>query len=363
MSGTSVDGIDVALVAFDETNRTAHVEATLEYAFPDSLRDSVQAVIADYDSASAEHLTELDLELGKVYAAAVNKVLQITDTESALIKAVGCHGQTVQHQPDISEPFTHQLGHGPTIAAATGILTVNDFRSADIAAGGQGAPLAPAFHEWAFASEEPTAIVNIGGIANVTLLIPGEELSGYDTGPGNTLLDNWCARHIDQRFDADGAWAGTGIVNETLLQQLLADSYFDRPPPKSTGREYFHGTWLDAELEKFAGEDNPANVQATLAELTARTIADALRVAGVKRIFICGGGALNSHLLARIAAGVPGAQVRSTAELGIEPEWVEAIAFAWLAHARVHGIAAGKPSVTGARSAAVLGTVHTPPRA
>jgi anhydro-N-acetylmuramic acid kinase len=360
MSGTSLDAIDAVLVDFDDGCTSIH--ATHEHAFPAELHAEILELIEHPHTAAFDETGPLDSRLGKLYAETVNALLSSANISPAEVTAVGCHGQTVLHEPDATPPRSIQLGDGATIASGCGITTVNDFRSADIALGGQGAPLVPAFHDWAFSSTENTSmVVNIGGIANVTVLQPNTAITGYDTGPGNTLLDLWCMRHQSLPYDTNGTWARSGKCNEALLQQMLADPYFSRQPPKSTGREYFHSDWLDQQLSKLNADPTAADVQATLLELTATTIADAARNTQLDKLWLCGGGALNELLVERISKRLGDVPVQNTAALGIPPEWVEAVAFAWLARARLQQIPAGIPSVTGARQAAILGTPHLPP--
>ena len=254
-----------------------------------------------------------------------------------------------------------QLGDPSTVAARTGITTVGHLRQMDIALGGQGAPLAPAFHRWAFADAgERRAVVNMGGIANVSVIEPGRALLGFDTGPGNTLLDGWTQRCIGKPYDHDGDWSRTGRVHGRLLKELLADPFFRRPPPKSTGLEHFNLDWLEAALGRTAQHPGEADIQATLTELTATTIASAIGDAGCRpgRVILCGGGARNGALRQRLAARLVGIPVESSALHGIEPEWVEAVLFAWLARARLRGEPGNAPSVTGARRSAPLGGVY-----
>ena len=362
MSGTSVDAVDAVVASFDDERRQAAIVATHAEPFPRRLREELQQLIAATGGIELEQLGRLQTELTWLYAKAVANLLATADIERTAVAAIGCHGQTVRHRPDGPAPFTLQLGNGAALAALTGITTVTDFRSADIALGGEGAPLAPAFHAWAFAGERTTAVINIGGIGNITVLNPDTDVTGYDTGPGNTLMDSWCARQTGAAFDRNGDWARSGNVVPELLERLLADEYFRREPPKSTGREYFHGEWLAAAL---AGHEDlpPADVQATLAELTATTIAAALRSCGARQAWVCGGGAANSLLMQRLAMQVPDIQIDTSAGLGIAPDWMEAVAFAWLARERLASRAAGLPSVTGASAAAVMGAVNLPPKA
>jgi anhydro-N-acetylmuramic acid kinase len=275
------------------------------------------------------------------------------------VRAVGSHGQTVRHRPRGTHPFTLQIGDANVIAARTGIAVVADFRRRDVALGGQGAPLLPAFHKAAFgdASEE-RIVVNIGGVANLTLLPAKGEVRGFDTGPGNVLLDHWSREHLHEPYDAEGSFAAGGRVDEALLTHLLADPYFAAPPPKSTGPEHFNGPWLEGALG--ATRRKPEDVAATLAELTARSIADATKrqAPGVARVFACGGGAHNKHLMARLAALLPGATLASTTSLGIDPDWVEAAGFAWLARETLQRRPGNLPSVTGAAQYSVLGAIY-----
>jgi anhydro-N-acetylmuramic acid kinase len=285
----------------------------------------------------------------------VNELLKKTRTNSANVQAIGCHGQTIRHRPDAG--YTIQLGNGALLAELTHNIVVCDFRSRDIAAGGEGAPLVPAFHQAVFAA--PTihrVIVNIGGIANLTDM-GGRAIQGFDTGPGNMLMDAWIQRHLGENFDRDGAWAQGGNCIPALLQMLLAHEYFRRAPPKSTGRELFNLEGLESQL---SGKENPRDVQATLLEFTAASIALAVKThcVGAKEIYVCGGGASNAALMSRLTAVFPGLPVATTAKLGIHPDWVEACAFAWLARQALHLRPANLPSVTGAAGSRVLGAIY-----
>ena len=273
----------------------------------------------------------------------------------AHVAAIGSHGQTICHRPNGAFPFTLQIGDPSVIAERTGILTVADFRRGDVAAGGQGAPLLPALHAAVLADPAiPRAILNLGGIANLTLLVPGQEVLGFDTGPANCLLDAWAARHLGTERDNGGAWASSGTVDRDLLARCLDDPYFAAAPPKSTGREVFNLDWLDARVHTGIA---PADVQATLLALSARTIADALRAnaPATREVFACGGGVHNPALMDALRAELPGVRVDTTAALGLDPDFVEAAGFAWLAHARLAGEPGNLPSVTGARRPRVLG--------
>ncbi|MEJ2139332.1 MAG: anhydro-N-acetylmuramic acid kinase [Gammaproteobacteria bacterium] len=364
MSGTSLDAIDAALVSFGENApQRFNLISTLEYPFPNELRSAIQSLIDKPHTTDLDTLGKLNRELGVLYANAVAGLLKHASANADDVIAIGCHGQTVRHMPQHSPPFTMQLGDPATIANITGIATAADFRSADIALGGQGAPLAPGFHKWAFANENG-AVVNVGGIANITVLAPGAPVTGFDTGPGNTLMDEWHFRNRGGRYDRDGEWAASGRCADELLTRFLDDPYFSQQPPKSTGREYFNTRWIERYLGELGSELSAVDVQATLAELTARSIAiAATKYSDGKSLWLCGGGALNAHLVSRIAAALPQHTIAATTELGLPPDWVEAVAFAWLARMRVKGRSAGVASVTGASREAVLGGMHLPPEA
>ena len=299
--------------------------------------------------------------LAEVYAGVVAQLLRDAGRGPATVVAVGAHGQTVRHQPQAfgGPGYTVQLMNGALLAERCGIDVVCDFRSRDVAAGGQGAPLAPGFHAAAFgAPGRERALLNLGGIANLSLLHADGRVLGFDCGPANVLMDGWCRRHRGAAFDAAGAWAAGGTVDDGLLGALLAEPYFALPPPKSTGRDLFDMAWLDARLGP--GERDPQAVMATLAELTARSVAMDLsrHAADADALYVCGGGAFNTHLLARLAALLPGVAVRSSADLGVPPDQVEAMAFAWLAQAFVMRRPGNLPAVTGAAGARVLGALY-----
>lgn len=359
MSGTSMDGIDAAIVSFPENRVELH--ATLNARYPEPLREELVAAANTPVDRTIENLGYLDAAVGECFRDAALEVLGVSGIDARDIVAIGSHGQTVRHQPDAIHPYSLQIGNPATIAGGTGIVTVADFRSADIAAGGQGAPLVPPFHHWLFGgSDTARVIVNIGGIANVTILGPNsDEVTGFDTGPGNTLLDRWMQLRRSESFDLDGAWAASGKVIDDLLQEFLAYPYFAKPPPKSTGLEEFNLAWLTIHN---ALEYNAADVQATLAELTARTIADDIKryAAFTGELFVCGGGAHNKDLLARLARNLPETNIDSTASAGLHPDWVEAAAFAWLAMRTMNNETGNLPSVTGASQKVVLGTIHSP---
>ena len=357
MSGTSLDGIDAVLADF--AVRPPRLTATLHRPYPPPLRDLL--LEAAEGAPDAERVGVLDARLGELYGDTVNRLLQQAGVRPDKVEAVGSHGHTLRHRPDADPPFSLQIGDPARIAETTGLTTVADFRRRDIAAGGQGAPLVPRFHQYLFArAGESRAVLNVGGMANLTHL-PGDArpVTGFDTGPGNVLMDAWCREQLGQDFDRDGAWAAGGRVIGTLLDRLLADDYFDRAPPKSTGREHFNRAWLDRHLAAAGQPARPADVQATLLELTARSIADALlRHAGdVRRLVVCGGGAHNTRLMQRLQALLP-CPVEGSAAHGVDPDWVEALAFAWLARQALAGRPGNLPAVTGARREVVLGAIH-----
>jgi anhydro-N-acetylmuramic acid kinase len=359
MSGTSMDGVDAVLVDFDNAACTVRLARTAPY--PDDLAAQLRAAAADPGAAGLDQVGDLDMHTAHAFAAAARDLMTAAEVAADDVIAIGSHGQTVLHRPDADPPFSLQLGDPGTLAALTGVTVVADFRNADLALGGQGAPLVPAFHRWAFgAPDEARAVVNIGGIANVTHLEPTGDTTGYDTGPGNVLLDMWCRAQRDESHDADGAWAAGGSVDTALLAQLESDPYFGRRPPKSTGTDYFNADWLRGHLRNAGGSPDPRDVQATLSELTARTIAAEIGV--TEAVAVCGGGAFNGDLLRRLRERLRPRRVDSTAAWGIEPEWVEAVAFAWLARQRLRGEPTSFPAVTGARKAVSLGGVYLPPQ-
>ena len=352
MSGTSLDGIDAVLASFAEGPKLL---GTLFVPFPPAPRDELLALLRPthdelHRSARAGNV------LAGIYADAVNKLLRGAGVDPKRIRAIGCHGQTVRHNPQ--RGYSIQLVNAAALVEQTGISVVCDFRSRDIAAGGQGAPLVPGFHAAAFRdAARRRAIVNLGGIANITFLPGVADVTGFDSGPGNVLMDEWVAEKRGLSYDADGGWAAQGQVQDDLLKRLLADPYFSTDPPKSTGREAFNIEWARAHIEQ---HHRAEDVQATFAELTARSVAAALTryCGGTEQVFLCGGGAANAELVRRIRRALPELEVASTAALGIEPDWVEALAFAWLARETISGRPANLPSVTGARGARILGCIY-----
>ena len=365
ISGTSADGIDAALVRFDDSSDTSRCELLLGRTYPwtADLRERLVVLGQGANAHSIEELGTLDVRIAEAFADTAAQLLGEAGTDAAQVVALGSHGQTVRHRPagarhDGQHPFTMQLGDGNVIAERSGIATVADFRRRDVAAGGHGAPLTPGFHAALLhCADEDRAVLNLGGIANVTLLPAVGDVRGFDTGPANALMDAWCQRHRGQPFDADGAFAAQGEVDPDLLARLLDEPWFALAPPKSTGREQFHLDWVQSRL---AGGERAENVQATLLELSAATVVDALRMHQpmTRRVLACGGGVRNTPLLGRIAAQLPGVVVESTAAHGLDPDFVEAMAFAWLARQTLAGLPGNMPSVTGASGLRVLGVVY-----
>lgn len=356
MSGTSVDGIDAVLVQFDPFVITA----TYHQHFSPEQRQQILALTVEGEN-EVERLGSLDCALGDQFSRAVNHLLDIADIDPSEVAAIGSHGQTIRHHPE--RGFTLQIGDPNCIAEHCGITTVADFRRRDIAAGGQGAPLVPAFHEWLFANDKiDRVIVNIGGMSNITTL-PADRnqknILGFDTGPGNVLLDSWASQHLGTPFDEDGNWGRSGQTHQALLEQMLADHFFAMAPPKSTGREHFNQAWLDNHLRDFPALA-PVDVQSTLVELTAHTIADAIRTQQYDsaEVYLCGGGTHNDYLNERIQAQLPNARVATTSVIGLDPDWVEAVAFAWLAWRTLNHQSGNLPAVTGARGERVLGAIY-----
>lgn len=357
-----MDGIDAVLAGFPDQRCVIHAHHHRNY--PADLRALLARVTRDPAGATLPELAALDVRIAEEFAAAARHVLPDVATDRQSVQAIGSHGQTVFHAPDAPARTTVQLGDPALIAARTGLTVVGDFRRGDMALGGQGAPLVPTFHRYAFsAPKEARAVVNIGGIANVSLLIPGSPLLAFDTGPGNTLLDAWCNEHTGSAFDARGQFAASGRANEALLARFLSDDYFNRHPPKSTGVDYFNPAWIRGRLESGGtSQIAPEDMQATLAELTAATISSALPgAAEIATIAVCGGGAYNDDLLARLRRRLPGCVVHTTADWGIPPELVEAAAFAWFARERLEGRPSNAPEVTGARALLSMGGVYLPP--
>ncbi|QLK21385.1 anhydro-N-acetylmuramic acid kinase [Raoultella ornithinolytica] len=355
MSGTSLDGIDVVLAAINES--VVAQQASLSYPIPVAIKEDILA-ICQGQTLTLSQLGQLDTRLGRLFADAVLALMRQENVQPTDIVAIGCHGQTVWHEPTGEAPNTLQIGDNNQIAAHTGVTVVGDFRRRDMALGGQGAPLVPAFHHALLAHPvERRMVLNIGGIANLSLLAPGVPVRGYDTGPGNMLMDAWIWRQCGKHYDKDAQWASEGKVLLPLLQNMLSDPWFALPAPKSTGREYFNYGWLERHLARFQGLRSQ-DVQATLAELTAVTIAEQVLLSGgCERLLVCGGGARNPLLMARLAALLPGTEVSTTDAAGISGDDMEALAFAWLAWRTMSGLPGNLPSVTGACEATVLGAI------
>jgi anhydro-N-acetylmuramic acid kinase len=353
MSGTSLDGVDGVLIDIDERDALT-LRGHRHEAFVGSLRDELLAL----NTAGGDELHRAAIAsqgLAHAYASVVNALLFDSGSTAREVRAIGAHGQTVRHRPDAG--YTTQLLNGALLAELTGIDVVCDLRSRDVAAGGQGAPLAPGFHASVFGdASETRAVLNLGGISNLTLLAPGQAVTGFDCGPANALLDAWCQRHLQQPFDADGRWAASGRAHAPLLASLLAEPYFALPPPKSTGRDLFHMAWLLPRVTNIAA----VNVQATLAALTVESVARDLerQAPQTAAMFVCGGGACNGHLMRSLAQRLPRVRIGTTAELGVPVDQVEGAAFAWLAHRFVQRLPGNLAEVTGARGPRLLGALY-----
>lgn len=370
MSGTSMDAVDAVLLAIGRDNATFDVSGHVSRPVPSALRDDLRRLCTPGED-DVRRLGETDVAVGALFAETALELLAQQQLNADDVTAIGSHGQTVRHCPPSSTPaapFTLQIGDPATIAARTGITTVADFRRKDMALGGEAAPLAPAFHRAVFgAPARNRAVINLGGIANITWLPAGcdsNAVIGFDTGPASCLMDEWIDRHLGRAFDTDGAWARSGHPDKQLLASMLEEPYLAIDPPKSTGRELFNQRWLDRHLQSLSTIPRPEDVQATLCEFTAMTISgglDAITGTGaIDDVFVCGGGAFNRHLIARLKACVSPAPVTSTATAGVHPQHVEAAAFAWLAHRTLHRQPGNIPGVTGASREAVLGGIYYP---
>lgn len=371
MSGTSIDGIDVALVKFD--NNSCKLVHTLIYPVSSPIKQrliSLSSPVSDTDRSNQnriELLAELDVIMGEMFAQSANKMIEINQLDRGMIRAIGSHGQTIRHRPNNHSPFTLQIGDANIIAQRTGIVTVADFRRADIAAGGQGAPLAPAFHNAILRCKiENRIILNLGGIANITYLAkdPQTEVIGFDTGPANTLLDAWYRKHhpeCNDDFDRDALFAQSGKINRTLLKMMLEDPYFQLNHPKSTGREYFSLRWLYDLIERYQRPLKTEDIQATLIQLTVMSIVDCIRNLQIDkyRLLACGGGMHNQYLLNQLSQELQ-QELQTTNDVGINGDYLEAMTFAWLAKQRLAKLPGNIPSVTGAVTAKILGCVYLP---
>ena len=355
MSGTSLDGVDVVLAAIDD-NMVAQ-QASLSHPIPIAIKEAILAICQGQQLTLSQY-GQLDTRLGHLFADAVLALMAQEGLTASDLVAIGCHGQTVWHEPDSDAPHTLQIGDNNIVAAKTGVTVVGDFRRRDMALGGQGAPLVPAFHHALLAHpHERRIVLNIGGIANLSMLSPGLPVKGHDTGPGNMLMDAWIWRQCGKPYDKDAQWASSGKVILPLLQEMLSDPWFALPAPKSTGREYFNYGWLERQLAKYpalAAND----VMATLVELTAVTITEQVLLSGgCERLLVCGGGSRNPLLMARLAGLLPGTEVATTDDAGVSGDDMEGLAFAWLAWRALAGLPGNLPSVTGASEATVLGAI------
>lgn len=363
MSGTSLDGVDGVLVDFAEGTQVLWHASR---GFDAALRAELLALNTPEGRDELHRAALAANALARSYAEVVRELLQATGLAPAQIAAIGAHGQTVRHRPQMFDGtgYTLQLNSPALLAELSGVAVVADLRSRDVAAGGQGAPLVPAFHQGVFGRPGETVLVlNIGGIANLSVLAGDGTVLGFDCGPGNALMDGWCQTHTGQPYDDGGQWAATGQVLPALLDRLLAEPFLQQPPPKSTGRDLFHADWLAGHLSASAtsaADARPADVQATLTEFTARACAGAVQRFGRAggELLVCGGGAFNTQLMQRIAALLPGVAVDTTAARGLPPQQVEAAAFAWLARQALLGLPGNLPAVTGARGPRILGAIH-----
>ena len=358
MSGTSADAVDLVLVDFanDKINLTSSHSVSLSSC----IRQQIHALAAPSDN-EIDRLGELDQQLAEVFACSINQLIKKSQLSPSEVIAIGSHGQTIRHRPpgSVTNPFTLQIGDPNVIAERTGITTVADFRRRDMAAGGQGAPLVPAFHQAVFHSSAiDRVVVNIGGMANITWLPKSGKTLGFDTGPGNVLMDAWILKNLGKSYDANGDWAASGAADKYLLARLLNHPFLKQTAPKSTGREAFNLAWLEAELVTL--QIAPKDVQATLLALTAKSIAnDIVQLTSAScEVFVCGGGAYNIKLMAELQSRLPQAKLASTAAFGIAPEWVEAMAFAWLAKQTIERKNGNLSAVTGAIREVILGGVY-----
>lgn len=351
MSGTSMDGIDLVLCEIDE--HSCKLLHSHEYPFPKELREEIFICISS--AVTLKKVGTLNTKLGHLFARAINRFILEKRINAEKITAIGLHGQTLWHEPNATFAFSMQLGCPSVVSAKTGMSVVADFRNMDIANGGQGAPLAPAFHQFAFNDlKKKSAVINIGGMANITLL--GKELGGWDTGPGNVLLDMWMRKCKNENYDRDGEFAKSGTPDKELLEALLDDTYFKKMPPKSTGREYFNESWFASHLPIF-NTIKDENIQATLLELTVQSIANDVRNSHVERLIVCGGGAKNGFLMQRLLE-LCSIEVLSSDALGFSADALEAMAFAWLAYKRIHREEVNLSSVTGANKNSLLGGIY-----
>lgn len=359
MSGTSLDGVDGVLIDF---NHSPKPQVLAYHAEPFSAEFRQTLLALNTPAHDELHTSALAANaLVRVYAKTVNTLLAQSKKSSKDVRAIGAHGQTVRHRPGLFDGngYTLQLNNPSLLAELTGIAVVADFRNRDVAAGGQGAPLVPVFHQGFFGSSIQTlSVLNLGGIANLSVLRPNGDILGFDCGPGNALLDHWCQKHTTQAYDNQGAWGASGQIVQRLLDRLLDEPFLQQAPPKSTGRDLFHPSWLKQQLKDFESQ-TPADIQATLTEFTAQSCANDVKrfSPDCQELIVCGGGALNSFLMSRLQANLPTIKVISSSERGMPPLQVEAAAFAWLARQTMLGLSGNHPKVTGARGARILGGI------
>lgn len=356
MSGTSMDGIDAVLVSFQ--GKTLCTHATRSSPYPEGLRQRL--ILASQNQATPDEVGELDTLVGALFADAAEALIRESSADRSSIRAIGSHGQTLRHQPSGPARFSLQIGNPSIIAEKTGVTSVGDFRSRDMAAGGQGAPLVPAFHQHYFGSKnEDRCILNLGGIANITWLPsdPNSPVTGFDTGPANALMDAWCQDQTGRPYDEDGQWAQEGIVNQALLNDMLSDAYFERPAPKSTGKEKFNLCWIRTLVQRHE-EVRPEDVQRTLLRLSVITTVRQMPQSPTMVVYACGGGTRNRLFMKELAQALSPIRILSTAELGLDPQWVEPTAFAWLARQTISSLPGNLAEVTGARGPRILGAIY-----
>lgn len=361
MSGTSMDGIDAALVEF--SNNKIKLVNSYSHNIPPTLKEKLICLSLNSADASIDMLGEADTELGLVFADAVNILLKNTNMNARQITAIGSHGQTIRHRPDLKNNFSMQIGDANRISYNTSILTVADFRRKDMAAGGEGAPLAPAFHQQVFYSaKENRAVLNIGGISNLTFLPKDKNQPsfGFDSGPGNGLMDAWIQQHQNQAFDEKGAWAASSIADDQLVNLLMQDNFISTAPPKSTGREHYNLHWLQQQLEKNNTHLDTGTIQASLCQFTCNSIIYAIEkfLPNIDTLIVCGGGVHNENLMRQLSDKLISTKLASSEDYGVHPDWVEAIAFAWLARQTLNNKPGNLPAVTGAKQAMVLGAIY-----
>ena len=363
MSGTSLDGVDVVIAAINSSHEFSLHNAET-FSIPEQLKKDLLALSQQRQADELDHYAKLDVQMGQLFADCCQRLIHKSDIAPEQIHAIGSHGQTLRHYPDSKYPTTLQIGDPNIIAQRTGITTIADFRRRDMAAGGQGAPLVPPFHQAIFKNKSHSdtsnrVILNIGGIANITFLPSANgSVIGYDTGPGNGLMDDWCIRHFNCDYDRAGKLASQGSVDNELLSLMLNDPFFSQQTPKSTGREYFSYAWIETQLQK-SPDSSPLDLLATLLELTCLSITHEIQALTphADEVLVCGGGVRNKQLMQRLQALSPERKVDSTEHYGLHPDWVEASAFAWLAHQTLNGLSGNLPSVTGAEDKVILGGI------